>query len=119
MIRRPPRSTRTDTLFPYTTLFRSSVLRPEGVEDEQFDVHFAYANPLKGHLETFTGISPGAFAPLKEDQRVKMTGKSRMKFKDIPQHDHFSYGNYNGKLLKKETAYSINLYENKIGRAHV
>src|SRR3546814_20787379 len=26
MIRRPPRSTRTDTLFPYTTLFRS---RPE------------------------------------------------------------------------------------------
>src|SRR3546814_20094739 len=29
MIRRPPRSTRTDTLFPYTTLFRSD--RAEGV----------------------------------------------------------------------------------------
>src|SRR3546814_5173736 len=28
MIRRPPRSTRTDTLFPYTTLFRSEVLGP-------------------------------------------------------------------------------------------
>src|SRR3546814_10365090 len=27
MIRRPPRSTRTDTLFPYTTLFRSLVVR--------------------------------------------------------------------------------------------
>src|SRR3546814_4287013 len=26
MIRRPPRSTRTDTLFPYTTLFRSHLL---------------------------------------------------------------------------------------------
>src|SRR3546814_12350747 len=26
MIRRPPRSTRTDTLFPYTTLFRSQIL---------------------------------------------------------------------------------------------
>src|SRR3546814_5203550 len=26
MIRRPPRSTRTDTLFPYTTLFRSIVI---------------------------------------------------------------------------------------------
>src|SRR3546814_4709987 len=25
MIRRPPRSTRTDTLFPYTTLFRSQI----------------------------------------------------------------------------------------------
>src|SRR3546814_7068426 len=29
MIRRPPRSTRTDTLFPYTTLFRSGRARPE------------------------------------------------------------------------------------------
>src|SRR3546814_20575630 len=27
MIRRPPRSTRTDTLVPYTTLFRSGCLR--------------------------------------------------------------------------------------------
>src|SRR3546814_11270271 len=27
MIRRPPRSTRTDTLFPYTTLFRSHARR--------------------------------------------------------------------------------------------
>src|SRR3546814_2434864 len=27
MIRRPPRSTRTDTLFPYTTLFRSGAKR--------------------------------------------------------------------------------------------
>src|SRR3546814_13164295 len=26
MIRRPPRSTRTDTLFPYTTLFRSPIV---------------------------------------------------------------------------------------------
>src|SRR3546814_13422915 len=29
MIRRPPRSTRTDTLFPYTTLFRSQALTHE------------------------------------------------------------------------------------------
>src|SRR3546814_5495831 len=34
MIRRPPRSTRTDTLFPYTTLFRSDDhhIGPSGVE---------------------------------------------------------------------------------------
>src|SRR3546814_5009235 len=30
MIRRPPRSTRTDTLFPYTTLFRSQGVVGEG-----------------------------------------------------------------------------------------
>src|SRR3546814_167879 len=33
MIRRPPRSTRTDPLFPYTTLFRSAVARGDGLED--------------------------------------------------------------------------------------
>src|SRR3546814_2972902 len=33
MIRRPPRSTRTDTLFPYTTLFRSQQGIPAGSYD--------------------------------------------------------------------------------------
>src|SRR3546814_5485053 len=37
MIRRPPRSTRTDTLFPYTTLFRSEV----GCAAVQQDVRLA------------------------------------------------------------------------------
>src|SRR3546814_19854870 len=32
MIRRPPRSTRTDTLFPYTTLFRSRYGKAKGVK---------------------------------------------------------------------------------------
>src|SRR3546814_19088004 len=32
MRRRPPRSTRTDTLFPYTTLFRSSRIRQKNEE---------------------------------------------------------------------------------------
>src|SRR3546814_16928684 len=35
MIRRPPRSTRTDTLFPYTTLFRSFKGNPMSVEERQ------------------------------------------------------------------------------------
>src|SRR3546814_1734484 len=35
MIRRPPRSTRTDTLFPYTTLFRSAAgANPDAVDDK-------------------------------------------------------------------------------------
>src|SRR3546814_5200552 len=32
MIRRPPRSTRTDTLFPYTTLFRSEIFAVRLIE---------------------------------------------------------------------------------------
>src|SRR3546814_20644318 len=34
MIRRPPRSTRTDTLFPYTTLFRSDLI---GTNESVYD----------------------------------------------------------------------------------
>src|SRR3546814_5868813 len=40
MIRRPPRSTRTDTLFPYTTLFRSPVDKMGPVNTKQrFPIH--------------------------------------------------------------------------------
>src|SRR3546814_15689030 len=42
MIRRPPRSTRTDTLFPYTTLFRSQVrikdVAEVGLGSENFSI---------------------------------------------------------------------------------
>src|SRR3546814_17687230 len=38
MIRRPPRATRTDTLFPYTTLFRSLRLVLERVDEDALHV---------------------------------------------------------------------------------
>src|SRR3546814_18622086 len=37
MIRRPPRSTRTDTLFPYTTLFRSTPVGPDALAQAVID----------------------------------------------------------------------------------
>src|SRR3546814_492575 len=43
MIRRPPRSTRTDTLFPYTTLFRTDPVEVKrGLEGEPEDEHSRY-----------------------------------------------------------------------------
>src|SRR3546814_20264450 len=39
MIRRPPRSTRTDTLFPYTTLFRSHIFIVRGEDFERVAAH--------------------------------------------------------------------------------
>src|SRR3546814_3579823 len=42
MIRRPPRSTRTDTLFPYTTLFRSAVGEQGRIELAGFGVRTAF-----------------------------------------------------------------------------
>src|SRR3546814_6865836 len=46
MIRRPPRSTRTDTLFPYTTLFRSQQVS---------------ADPLLGAVESAIASTPLTF----------------------------------------------------------
>src|SRR3546814_17872003 len=43
MIRRPPRSTRTDTLFPYTTLFRST---------DEYDIILDYHRAATGETET-------------------------------------------------------------------
>src|SRR3546814_19533301 len=48
MIRRPPRSTRTDTLFPYTTLFRSWVLF---CDDLSFDAEDQHYKSLKAVLD--------------------------------------------------------------------
>src|SRR3546814_18735140 len=48
MIRRPPRSTRTDTLFPYTTLFRSAGNAGERLFDvgDDFGLRFLRIGPV-------------------------------------------------------------------------
>src|SRR3546814_16376312 len=60
MIRRPPSTTRTDTLFPYTTLFRSPIVEPAARHQdprpiqldrvEQF-LHRALGEQFLGHRE--------------------------------------------------------------------
>src|SRR3546814_20760803 len=47
MIRRPPRSTRTDTLFPYTTLFRSD-FRVEAITRESSVIKSFILRPADG-----------------------------------------------------------------------
>src|SRR3546814_12429437 len=47
MIRRPPRSTRTDTLFPYTTLFRSVARQPRAPVLEPRLHHLLDQQPAK------------------------------------------------------------------------
>src|SRR3546814_12110732 len=62
MIRRPPRSTRTDTLFPYTTLFRSlhamaaALLKYETIDIEQIKRIFAGQDP--GEPESWNNDGP-------------------------------------------------------------
>src|SRR3546814_16586866 len=67
MIRRPPRSTRTDTLFPYTTLFRSLDVAnrlPEGsIHGHETSIHW-HGILLPANMDgmpglSFTGIGRG------------------------------------------------------------
>src|SRR3546814_14761390 len=48
MLRRPPRSTRTDTLFPYTTLFRSHIERATGRTANATDLYMGHFLGPKG-----------------------------------------------------------------------
>src|SRR3546814_15127501 len=71
MIRRPPRSTRTDTLFPYTTLFRSVVgagkiqllrqlLQIDGGLAQALQLFLDHGLALRDSLLQLDGIEPGA-----------------------------------------------------------
>src|SRR3546814_20556039 len=55
MIRRPPCSTRTDTLFPYTTLFRSGYVSWRIVVCSEFAGNAAIAFPLSGQFRKSIG----------------------------------------------------------------
>src|SRR3546814_15230149 len=58
MIRLPPRSTRTDTLFPYTTLFRSPRFSgPRSGQDEQRPIDMAHRIALSGRQRMENWIS--------------------------------------------------------------
>src|SRR3546814_7452391 len=46
MIRRPPRSTRTDTLFPYTTLFRSAEGRAGQIIDDLVEIGIGHDDAM-------------------------------------------------------------------------
>src|SRR3546814_15079821 len=81
MIRRPPRSTRTDTLFPYTTLFRSistvapltlfnherpwdvtaGTLAPPGLGSEEREAFLALQRRLAAHVSVQV-LDPQTFA---------------------------------------------------------
>src|SRR3546814_2848724 len=59
-IRRPPRSTRTDTLFPYTTLFRSAhILEPTFWSPHSGDRYAEYSAP-RGRFFCFAAGEPAA-----------------------------------------------------------
>src|SRR3546814_19158945 len=112
MIRRPPRSTRTDTLFPYTTLFRSA----------QADMDMPVSQ--RGHAELLGDPrrKPRAnramrvahrigelhlFAPLENGLRIV----DHLRIKAV--------GHFIAEGIEAEAAFRLRRIDFEIGRAHV
>src|SRR3546814_15396763 len=81
MIRRPPRSTRTDTLFPYTTLFRSScafwrdcALRNRGIRRHQHGAAGA------GHFGAAVGRGADCQCARLSGELARRSGMRAMRF---------------------------------------
>src|SRR3546814_10705744 len=117
MIRRPPGSTRTDTLFPYTTLFRSFRSREcphlplafwtwhDRVEDQHAahtadELAEAYAQRSEEHtseLQSLMRISYAVFCLKKQNKRTRIIMKNQQyntKSRTIIYYAHF-YLKYN------------------------
>src|SRR3546814_4308895 len=82
MIRRPPRSTRTDTLFPYTTLFRSPIasrrndqLFPHQASLQLYQVH-ARSEEHTSELQSLMRISYAVFCLKKKTQHNTKANKT-------------------------------------------
>src|SRR3546814_10748961 len=95
MIRRPPRSTRTDTLFPYTTLFRSlssqahgavqacplAEARCPGIEAATFAVALVRSEEHTSELQSLMRISYAVFC-LKKKKKKKQQQTTKTKTTD-------------------------------------
>src|SRR3546814_3506634 len=92
MIRRPPRSTRTDTLFPYTTLFRSRV-DDGGLQADRREIAIV-AGLLE--LDAAPELIEGGEAPRSEEHTSELQSLMRI-----------SYAVF---CLKKKTRIQKNLY---------
>src|SRR3546814_5685821 len=116
MIRRPPRSTRTDTLFPYTTLFRSERVNVEDIEN--VDGRAAYVRvPWNGDAQVVYYLSdPKAAGFRKEGASAAgpMTDRSEEHTSELQSLMRISYAVF---CLKKKNKMS-NQYQKRTTKKH-
>src|SRR3546814_21021142 len=104
MIRRPPRSTRTDTLFPYTTLFRSRVWNRIGDDIQNQIIEMALEADA-------TNLSPRELAVRFTDEKRYFVSESTV-YRLLKAHDLITSPAY--VVIK-----AADQYHTQIGRAHV
>src|SRR3546814_8305324 len=89
MRRRPPRSTRTDTLFPYTTLFRSLIIYLKPWEDRtrttaevaaKVNRIIAQQPGVRGNAVPRSGLSRGRGQPRSEEHTSELQSLMRISY---------------------------------------
>src|SRR3546814_5716775 len=121
MIRRPPRSTRTDTLFPYTTLFRSRIAHHRGAGGQRAGRAGARHRPVfrarLQHREPDRDRGRPAPAPRSEEHTSELQSLMRISYavfclKKKTKHDILIYLNiikHNTQLTKPPHTHTSNL----------
>src|SRR3546814_8390261 len=110
MLRRPPRSTRTDTLFPYTTLFRSARLLVRQIGDERF-LHPEHGVGVEIGAFGREDMGGQAFEAFLSDHEVNMRGRSEEHTSELQSLMRISYAVF---CLKKK----INHLEKNTRKRH-
>src|SRR3546814_7194463 len=122
MIRRPPRSTRTDTLFPYTTLFRSldstsRVLEPRVVGQEHYETARAVQSTLQKYKSLQDIIAILGMDELSEEDKLTVARARKIqRFLSQPFHVAEVFTGIPGKFVQIED--TLKSFK-EIGRAHV
>src|SRR3546814_2827959 len=111
IIRLPPRSTRTDTLFPYTTLFRSLSRASEKSEEAHVFIDYMSQPAIQATMSRKVGTAPTVKRELLDLSDEEFAAVSSEIEPIVPRYD--LYGERSDWLNQKWTE----LIE--IGRAHV
>src|SRR3546814_2877123 len=96
MIRRPPRSTRTDTLFPYTTLFRSVWLARSDIEQARMRRNWtvldgqlaARSEEHTSELQSLMRISYAVFCLKKKKNQIHVQLRHKVNYNRQLNHIH-------------------------------
>src|SRR3546814_4963784 len=115
MIRRPPRSTRTDTLFPYTTLFRSPVCRRAG--GVQLDLPDSVLQRLRLVLPRFPA-APVRAGRQRHQCQLLDDCRSEEHTSELQSLMRISYAVFCLKKKKQHTHRASNTHKNKIEHVH-
>src|SRR3546814_8651556 len=114
MIRRPPRSTRTDTLFPYTTLFRSHSAGPEPRDQDPRNRARWRSAAARARAVASDGARPAHASDVAPVLRISPYGRSEEHTSELQSLMRISYAVFCLKKKKKhKTVIITNLYSPK------